>query len=398
MVNFEPIFCGVQNYAWGKVGNTSKVARLAVHAEKDFVIDESKPYAELWMGTHPKSPAVLSSTGERLSDHISANPESELGKHVTEKFGSNLPFLLKILSVNQALSIQAHPNKKHAEELHAKDPAHYPDANHKPEMCIALTEFTGLCGFRPQNETLGFVNSIPELKELIGNIDLSSEEGYSDNLKKAFTNLMQHSKDTIIEKANALVDRVTADTSADAEAKYLKTLLLKLNVKYSGDIGLFNIYFLNHVNLKPGEAMFLRANLPHAYLSGDCVECMACSDNVVRAGLTPKFMDVPTLCSMLDYTPKSANANKFTAESDENGIKTFNPDVPDFSLQQISYPTGSYVLPPVESASITILVSGKAKINNQHCEAGLVFYQSSNNSLEMNIEEDIVAYRAFVQA
>ena len=67
-------------------------------------------------------------------------------------------------------------------------------------MCIALTEFTGLCGFRPQNETLGFVNSIPELKELIGDVDLSSEKSYSDNLKKAFTNLMQNSKDTIIEK------------------------------------------------------------------------------------------------------------------------------------------------------------------------------------------------------
>lgn len=84
--------------------------------------------------------------------------------------------------------------------------------------------------------------------------------------------------------------------------------------------------------------------------------------------------------------------------SDENGIKTFNPDVPDFSLQQISYPAGTHVLPTVESASITILVSGKAKINDQHIEAGLVFYQSSNESLEMIIEEDIVAYRAFVQA
>ena len=71
-------------------------------------------------------------------------------------------------------------------------------------MCIALTEFTGLCGFRPQNETLGFVNSIPELKELIGDVDLSTEEGYSNNLKKAFTNLMQNPKDTIIEKVGFL--------------------------------------------------------------------------------------------------------------------------------------------------------------------------------------------------
>ena len=85
-------------------------SKLELQSFQEFSIDESKPYAELWMGTHPKSPAVLSSTGERLADHISANPESELGKHVTEKFGSNLPFLLKILSVNQALSIQGNSN------------------------------------------------------------------------------------------------------------------------------------------------------------------------------------------------------------------------------------------------------------------------------------------------
>lgn len=399
MVNFERIYCGVQNYAWGKIGSTSKVARLATQAEKNFTLDEGAPYAELWMGTHPKSPATVPKTGERLADFIAANPEAELGKHVTEKFGNNLPFLLKILSVNQALSIQAHPNKKHAEELHSKDPAHYPDPNHKPEMCIALTEFTGLCGFRPQSETIQFVNSIPELKELIGNVDLSVEENYPENLKKAFTNLMQTPKDIIIQKANALVERAKSDSSDDAEGKYLKSLLLTLNEKYSGDIGLFNIYFLNHVKLQPGEAMFLRANLPHAYLSGDCVECMACSDNVVRAGLTPKFMDVPTLCEMLDYTPKSANANKFTAESEKDCVKTFNPDVPDFSLQQIISPAGQFTLQSVESASITILVEGKIRVgDSESFESGLVFYQSANETLQLQIEDKMVAYRAFVQA
>ena len=90
---------------------------IAMSKYHEFSVDESKPYAELWMGTHPKSPAILSSSGERLADHISANPESELGKHVTEQFGSNLPFLLKILSVNQALSIQGELMSKNADPL-----------------------------------------------------------------------------------------------------------------------------------------------------------------------------------------------------------------------------------------------------------------------------------------
>ena len=97
----ERIYCGVQNYAWGKVGATSTVAQLASAAAKDFTINEASPYAELWMGTHPKAPAQLASSGVKLSDSLGA-----LGNVITEQFGEQLPFLLKILSVNQALSIQ----------------------------------------------------------------------------------------------------------------------------------------------------------------------------------------------------------------------------------------------------------------------------------------------------
>jgi mannose-6-phosphate isomerase len=86
-------------------------------------------------------------------------------------------------------------------------------------------------------------------------------------------------------------------------------LVLRLENQYPSDIGVIAAFFLNHVKLKPGEALFLGANEPHAYLSGECVECMATSDNVVRAGLTPKFIDVPTLCSMLTYKQVNHNQN-----------------------------------------------------------------------------------------
>ena len=169
-------------------------------------------------------------------------------------------------------------------------------------MCIALTDFTGMCGFRPPNETANFVRIIPELVALIGhqtaeNLQTAArstdKSEYPKVLKEAFGNLMRSEKSDVQAKVSALVSRIKTkkESKICGEATpddLLGDLVLTLNKDFPGDVGIFVIYFLNHVTLKPGEAMFLRANLPHAYLSGNCVECMACSDNVVRAGLTPK--------------------------------------------------------------------------------------------------------------
>jgi mannose-6-phosphate isomerase len=78
-------------------------------------------------------------------------------------------------------------------------------------------------------------------------------------------------------------------------------LVIRLEKQYPADVGILSIFFLNYLRLAPGEAVCLAANEPHAYLSGECVECMAASDNVVRAGFTPKYKDTDTLCSMLTY-------------------------------------------------------------------------------------------------
>ncbi len=68
------------------------------------------------------------------------------------------------------------------------------------------------------------------------------------------------------------------------------------------DVGVLSVFFLNLVTLAPGQAMYLPANEPHAYVSGELVEAMATSDNVVRAGLTPKLRDTEVLCSSLTYS------------------------------------------------------------------------------------------------
>lgn len=151
--------CGIQNYDWGKKGADSTVANLVKSRNQEYEIDENKPYAELWMGTHVNAPSVIKNSSETLSAFIEKHPET-LGEPVINRFGTDLPFLFKVLSVSNALSIQAHPNKKHAEELHEKFPDIYKDPNHKPEMAIALTPFEALCGFRPIDEIKAFMQGI----------------------------------------------------------------------------------------------------------------------------------------------------------------------------------------------------------------------------------------------
>merc|ERR1712037_24664 len=395
---FKRISCAANNYAWGVPGSKSTVAQLAEEAVKDFKLDEGSPYAELWMSTHPKGPASFWDDKIALSEHIKATDGSDLGEKVLEKFGKKLPFLLKVLSVNKALSIQAHPNKSLAEILHAKDPAHYPDDNHKPEMCVALTDFTGLCGFRPGRETVGFLASVPELAILLGEKAgrmIAAKDDpveYAKALKSGFSALMNLPKDLISAQVGKLVARIAAESPKDVEAE----LILRLNADFPGDVGIFVAYFLNYIKVAKGEAMFLRANLPHAYLSGDCVECMACSDNVVRAGLTPKFMDVETLIDMLEYSPNEADSFKFKAESDDGQVKVFNPDIPDFSLEATSLKDGKRDLPGRDSASILIVTSGKASINGILAPRGAVFYSSAKEAISIDASGPVDVYRAFV--
>ena len=322
--------CAVQCYAWGKLGQSSQVAKFAPRACQEFQLDETSPYAELWMGTHPNGPARLVHQKQLLSEYITKNPEA-LGRKVREKFGDELPFLFKVLSVNKALSIQAHPNKSHAEQLHAERPNIYKDPNHKPEIAIALTNFEGLCGFRPLAEIQKFINDIPELKVVCEHHDqllAAAEDDYQDPLRKCFESLMNCSKDVLKEQLESIKSRMIQKEDKDS----VSDLFLRLHDQYPGDVGCFVIFFLNLLRLRPGEAMFLGPNVPHAYLTGDCVEVMANSDNVVRAGLTPKLIDTPTLVSMLDYTCTDPGLRYFKPKQSSDSCLVFDPPVPDFAV------------------------------------------------------------------
>ncbi|RMD44629.1 hypothetical protein DV735_g564, partial [Chaetothyriales sp. CBS 134920] len=350
--------CGCNSYDWGKIGSSSAAAQYAAATPSSFSIQEDKPYAELWMGTHHNLPSKDVTTGRSLLDLVSENP-ALMGHEITAKYQSKLPFLLKVLSINKPLSIQAHPNKKMAEILHAKDPKNYPDDNHKPEMTIAITAFEGLCGFRPLPEIVHFLNTVPPLRDLVGeeaakNLEaVASSTSDSDTkpaLQAAFSHLMKSDKAAVAAKAAELValaseNKITASASASKEENdRLNKVVTRANSHFPNDIGLFNLLFLNIVRMNPGQAIHLKADDIHAYISGDIVECMASSDNVIRAGFTPKFQDVDTLVDILtyDHNPPEEQLLQPT-------------EYPFAKLNSTAYSSGSSALlydPPIEEFSI----------------------------------------------
>lgn len=393
---------------------------------------------QLWMGTHPSNPSKDVKTGRTLLELFSEN-QALLSQTVSSKFGHKLPFLFKVLSINKALSIQAHPNKKLAEQLHARDSKNYPDDNHKPEMAIAITPFEGLCGFRPLAEIAHFLQVLPPLRRLVGDDDAAKLEAAArdsdaqvtdDNrkaLKAAFGSLMSSSQEDIAKEVKELVKLAQADGAnfasggvASTSGETLAELVVRLDGQFQDDIGLFVLFFLNFVTLQPGEALFLVADDIHAYVSGDIIECMAASDNVVRAGFTPKFKDVSTLVDMLTYNFAPIDEQKMAptdypyatlnrkAYSSGSAVALYDPPIDEFSVvrSQLRGPEAKATFEPLDGPSIVICTNGSGKISvgptSFETKEGYVFFVGSTAELVLEstvsgAEEDFVAFKAFCE-
>lgn len=352
--------CIVQPYAWGKVGQDSLIARITGDRR-------NIPMAELWMGSHPKASSSLTINGHEISlrDLIKQYPIEILGKDTVARFGAELPFLFKVLSVGAPLSIQAHPDKPLAQILHTKDPKNYPDDNHKPEVAIALTPVEALCGFRTLDEIKAICVKTPELQELFGedlNKRVNAHDKETDNslLKALYSKVMNSDEHTIEHLCGKLFERLSSSVERTAEDNWV----LSLRANYpTGDVGLFSFYMLNRLELTPGEGIFLEANTPHAYLSGDMVECMANSDNVVRAGLTPKFKDIPTLLEMLEYKSSSDLIRKVERKAEEP-CPGFNLPVAEFRIHLLSSDSTGTKCITQNSVEMLFMSSGSCVINS----------------------------------
>lgn len=346
----------LKNYEWGKLGLDSKVASLAKLNHESVEIDNEKPYSELWMGDHVSGPSLVKDTKKELGQVLTNDSSLVAGL-------DKLPFLFKVLSIEKALSIQVHPNKPQAEMLNEKFPDIYKDDNHKPELAIALTPFTALCGFRVYDEIHGLLMKLHPLAVLIGpnNVQKLIGDSPEDGLKICFNRLMNCSDDEIRTTIQEIGPILT-----DLEMPLVSEVFQKLCIEFPNDVGILAIFFLNIMQLNPGDAIFLAANEPHAYLSGDCVECMACSDNVIRAGLTPKLKDVETLIAMLNYQTEPAEKKMFVPTVCDKGVeRLFVPPVKDFAVKEIkiqSHQIKTLKLKNWNHGSILLILQGNADL------------------------------------
>ena len=387
--------CAIQHYDWGIVGDQSAVAQLG-SLNREEPIAKEKPHAEMWMGTHSSGLNVIKNERrEHLKSFVESNAEEALGKKCQQRFGNDVPFLLKVLSVAKALSIQAHPDKQLAERLHEEKPHMYKDANHKPEMALAVTEFEALSGF--VSEPKESLQKCPELRALTGirmeEMDAMREDKKAQ-MKHVFTKVMLAEKEEVATQVQTLVKRLKAENKKDERDE----LALRLNAQYPDDVGVMCAYLLNYIKLQPGEAVYMAANEPHAYLDGECVEVMATSDNVVRAGLTPKARDTEILCDMLTY--KLGKPEVLTGDVIDKNTTRYSPPFDEFELEVVSCAKEDTAEMTVsQGPSILLVKNGKGKINDDVAiEKGSVVFANANEKMTLTSSDEggISIYRAQV--
>ena len=366
-----------QHYAWG--GYEFIPGLVGVQNA------ERRPFAEMWIGTHPRGPAraEIDGTFLALDRLIAAEPWQTLGSDVALRFAGRLPYLLKVLDVRIMASLQAHPTRAQAAEGFARENAagipldaptrNYRDENHKPEVHVVLTDFWMLHGFRPLGEIAEALSSEPELREIM--------PAFGERLRAAGENresrsaLLRELYGRVMTMDQAEVDGVLSPLVARLESAEREGTLGRDSHGFwvlraartfplpggHGDRGILSMYLLNLLALKPGQGTYQPAGTLHAYLEGADVELMANSDNVLRAGLTPKHVDVPELLATLSFHDGRPPILEGRAAS-ETG-REYETPAEEFALERIDVSPGTpYSGGRDHSADCLIVTEGAATV------------------------------------
>lgn len=315
-----------RDYAWG---SQTLIPDLLGHQPT------GKPQAEIWFGTHPGSPA-----------------RTQEGKSLAEQI-EPLGFLVKFLAAEKPLSIQAHPTKEHAAKRFAEGHPGYADANHKPELIAAVSEFRALCGFRPNAQTAELLAKLTQLESAFEPWQTAfAAGGYRAATQWALS------------QDGELAD-LLAKTST--QLPEMADLISSIHEHFPGDRGLLMALMMNYVELAPGEALYLPAGNIHAYLSGLGVEVMAASDNVLRGGLTPKPIDIPELIEILDFSElENPKANQKVLLA---GLTEYQTACDDFEVYRCE-PSSSNLLVDLrlKGRGVLVCTAGEIAISTSHEE------------------------------
>lgn len=324
----------------------------------------SEHQAELWMGAHPLASSGIFDDDVRLCDAIAQNPEYWLGQQI-QASRSSLPFLMKILAAEEPLSIQVHPSKSAAEQGFALENKkaipldaairNYKDDNHKPELVYAITPYLAMNGFRELEQIVALFDSL-SIASIEGIFAPFKDKPCSSSLKRFFSSVLELAGEKKEKAISELMSSLKINGSKFSEEAALIDCFQKL---YPQDIGLFSPLFLNVIELKPGEAMFLYAETPHAYIRGLGIEVMANSDNVLRAGLTPKHIDVEELVNNTKFEPIPFSELTMKPENIE-GREVYPIPVEDFKFDILTPDEGMDL--SVTSAEILLCASGSVTV------------------------------------
>jgi mannose-6-phosphate isomerase len=356
--------------SWGKEASSSIISDF----DSDSSFPKSGPLAELWFGTHGGGVSELEIKSEKtpLNDLLSSNFNEP-----------NLSYLAKILTVKEILSIQLHPDLENAKRLHELRPSSYPDASDKPEMAIALSQGELLCGLRPLSEILNLLETHPAFKFLIAESKfiLKSDSQLRELIFFLFS------------KTNSEIEKFYEIAISESNTEYEEILRGSYNYLKRFDSGMLIIYLLSIFKLNKGDAVFIDSCIPHAYISGDYFECMKCSDNVVRGGLTPKEIDIDEFCSLIrlePYNPILKAEKPLPTLSDE--VLNYQPKNCPFNVLHIN--TSNDFLTEIKMEGKTCMIiclkgSGELsfyeeKINLKQGTASFIISQPTNLKLKSN--------------
>ncbi|MFB6458049.1 mannose-6-phosphate isomerase, class I [Chitinophaga sp. Hz27] len=390
----------VQHYAWG--GYEYIPALLGIQPS-------DKPSAEYWMGAHESAPSAITTASGQvpLNTLLQQDPENLVGKDVWNAFGQ-LPYLFKILDVREMLSIQVHPNKSEAEKGFARENAagiplnapnrNYKDANHKPEIMVALSEFWLLHGFLPEAQLKQVLQDTPEFTSLVS---IYENEGYYGLYK------------TVMEMPQQVVNTLLRPLTDRAVPLYKENKLSKsdpafwaaravLNDPASAekiDRGIFSIYFFNIMHVHPGQAVFQDAGIPHAYLEGQNVELMANSDNVLRGGLTPKHIDVEELLKHTRF--EAVHPHIITGDVIAQGLETIYPTpAPDFVVSSIQVKAGQQYQHTAAAPEILIVMNGECEVKGEGTTLALLkgqcVFAAYGANYQITSNNEVAIYKATV--
>ncbi|MFE6056820.1 mannose-6-phosphate isomerase, class I [Kitasatospora sp. NPDC056446] len=386
----------VRRYAWG---SPTAIPALTGTAP------DGTPQAELWLGAHPSAPSLVAvpthpaaspppsspaaapgAGGPQPLDRlIAADPDGLLGPDTVRRFGPELPLLFKVLAADRALSLQVHPTRAQAEAGYAAEEARgvpptapervFKDRGHKPELICALSDFEALCGFRPAADAAALLDAldVPLLAPWATVLRTRPEAEALPALLRGALAADRPSPSELLTVAVAL-DRLAAAGGPYAEAC---AGYARVAGQYPGDPGLLAALLLNHVRLAAGQALYLDAGVPHAYLRGLGVELMANSDNVLRCGLTPKHIDVDGLLAVTSFrtgrpgliTPSPSATATATATATGIGIgigigieEEFPSPAAEFRLSRLR-PGAAATRIELPTPQILLCVAGHARLH-----------------------------------